>query len=57
MLGAGFIAEYHLAGLAAAGGAEVRVVVGRTRDKAEAVAKRFGVPEVSIDVDRHARSQ
>lgn len=50
MLGAGFIAEYHLAGLAAAGGADVRVVVGRTRVKAEAVAKRFGVPEASTDV-------
>ena len=51
MLGAGFIAEYHLAGLAAAGGADVRVVVGRTRDKAEAVAKRFAIPETSVDVE------
>ena len=50
MLGAGSIAEYHLAGLAAAGGADVRVVVGRTRDKALAVAQRFGVPEASTDV-------
>ena len=51
MLGAGFIAEYHLAGLAAAGGADVRIVVGRTRDKAAALAHRFGVPEVSTDVE------
>lgn len=51
MLGAGFIAEYHLAGLAAAGGADVRVVVGRTRDKAEAVARRFGVRDASVDVE------
>jgi predicted dehydrogenase len=50
MLGAGFIAEYHLAGLAAAGGAEVRIVVGRTRDKARALAGRFGIPESSTDV-------
>lgn len=57
LLGAGFIAEYHLAGLAASGGADVRVVVGRTRAKAEALAQRFGVPEASTDVaatlDRH----
>ena len=51
MLGAGFIAEYHLAGLAAAGGADVRIVVGRSRDKAEAVARRFGVPGAGADVD------
>jgi predicted dehydrogenase len=51
MLGAGFIAEYHLAGLAAAGGADVRVVVGRTGDKAEAIAKRFGVRDVSVDIE------
>lgn len=51
VLGAGFIAEYHLAGLAAAGGADVRVVVGRTRDKAEAVAKRFAVPGTSVDIE------
>ena len=51
MLGAGFIAEYHLAGLAAAGGASVRVVVGRTPDKARAVAARFGVADASSDVD------
>jgi predicted dehydrogenase len=50
MLGAGFIAEYHLAGLAAAGGADVRVVVGRTRDRALALAQRFGVPEAATDV-------
>ena len=51
MLGAGSIAEYHLAGLAAAGGADVRVVLGRTRDNAEALAKRFGVPDASTDVE------
>jgi predicted dehydrogenase len=34
MLGAGYIAEYHLTGLAAAGGACVRVIVGRTGERA-----------------------
>jgi myo-inositol 2-dehydrogenase/D-chiro-inositol 1-dehydrogenase len=49
MLGAGFIAEYHLAGLAAAGGASVRVIAGRSAGNAAALAKRFGIPEVATD--------
>jgi predicted dehydrogenase len=49
MLGAGFIAGYHLAGIAAARGAAVRVIVGRTREKARALAARFGVPDVADD--------
>jgi predicted dehydrogenase len=50
VLGAGFIAEYHLAGLAATGRADVRVVVGRSRDRTEALAARFGIPHASVDV-------
>lgn len=50
VLGAGHIAEYHLGGLAAAGGADVRVLVGRTRARVEPLARRFGVPETSIDI-------
>ena len=34
IIGAGFIADYHLDGLRAAGGADVRVIAGRSRDKA-----------------------
>jgi len=49
MIGAGYIAGYHLAGLAAAGGAEVRVLVGRTPDRAAALARRFGIPTVVSD--------
>jgi UDP-N-acetyl-2-amino-2-deoxyglucuronate dehydrogenase len=49
MLGAGFIAEYHLAGITAAGGAVVRVIAGRTREKAQALAARFGVSDVTDD--------
>jgi UDP-N-acetyl-2-amino-2-deoxyglucuronate dehydrogenase len=51
MLGAGFIAEYHLAGLAAAGSADVRVIVGRTLDRARALAQRFDVRDASDDVE------
>jgi predicted dehydrogenase len=50
VLGAGFIAEYHLAGLAAAG-ADVRVVASRTASRARALASRFGIPDASDDVD------
>ena len=50
VLGAGSIAEYHLAGLAATGRADVRVVAGRTPDKVARLAARFGVPEASTDV-------
>lgn len=49
MLGAGFIAEYHLAGLAATGRADVRVVVARSRATARAAADRFGVADASDD--------
>lgn len=50
MLGAGAIAEYHLAGLAAAGGADVRVIAGRSLDKTRALATRFGIAETTDDV-------
>ena len=49
MIGAGFIAEYHLGGLAAAGGASVRLIAGRNPDKARQLAARFGVHESSGD--------
>jgi predicted dehydrogenase len=48
-LGAGSIADYHLAGLAAAGGNAVRVIAARTTERAAAVAKRHGIPEVVTD--------
>lgn len=51
VLGGGTIAEYHLAGLAATGRADIRVVTGRTAANATALAARFGVPDVSTDVD------
>ncbi len=50
VLGAGFIAEYHLAGLAACGRAHVRTVVARHADRARAVAQRHGVPHADDDI-------
>jgi myo-inositol 2-dehydrogenase/D-chiro-inositol 1-dehydrogenase len=49
MIGAGFIAAYHLDGLRAAGGAQVRVLAGRTLDKAGALAARYDIPAVTTD--------
>ncbi len=51
VLGSGFIAEYHLVGLAATGRADVRVVAGRTHEKAAALAARFDIPNVSTDIE------
>ena len=52
MIGAGFIAEYHLSGLVSAGGASVRLITGRNQDKARQLADRFGVREISDDWHR-----
>lgn len=51
MLGAGFIAEYHLAALAQCERAQVRTIVARRRERARSLAARFGVPDASDDVD------
>ena len=50
MLGAGSIAEYHLAGLAATGCSVVRTVVARTPASARACADRFGVADAGDDL-------
>ncbi|MHB2169700.1 Gfo/Idh/MocA family protein [Alsobacter sp. R-9] len=50
LVGAGFIADFHLAGLAAIPDARVRVIASRSADRAVALAGRFGVPEVTEDV-------
>lgn len=50
LVGAGTIADYHLAGLAATTRAATRVVVSRGRAKAEAMARKHGVPEASDDL-------
>jgi predicted dehydrogenase len=49
VIGAGFIADYHVAGLAAAGGARVDVLVGRRRETTEAKASKLGIPRVETD--------
>jgi predicted dehydrogenase len=54
VLGAGFIAEYHLAGIAAAsmdGGAraEVRALAARSTERAAPLSRRFGIADVVTD--------
>lgn len=55
LLGAGFIAEYHLGGIAAAVAlpgaprAEVRALVGRSRERVMPLAAKFGVSDVLTD--------
>ena len=48
-IGAGYIADYHLGGLTAAGGADVRVIAGRSRERPAMLAKRYGIAEVVQD--------
>jgi predicted dehydrogenase len=49
VIGAGLISAYHLAGLAASGGADVRVLAARSTTRAAPLAKRFCIPEVATD--------
>jgi myo-inositol 2-dehydrogenase/D-chiro-inositol 1-dehydrogenase len=49
VIGAGLISVYHLDGLAAAGGAEVRVLAARSTTRAGPLARRYGIPEVATD--------
>ena len=49
VIGAGYIADYHLGGIAAAGGADIRVIMGRSRERTASVAMRYGIPAISHD--------
>lgn len=52
MLGAGFVAEFYMQGLKDVPGQEVAVVWSRTEARARKLASRWGIPEVSTDLDR-----
>jgi predicted dehydrogenase len=49
VIGAGLISTYHLDGLAAAGGADVRVLAARSTARAGPLARRYGIPDVATD--------
>lgn len=49
LIGAGFIADYHVGGLRAAGGAEIAALVGRRRETTEARAAALGIARVETE--------
>ena len=52
VIGAGFIANYHLAALATVPLADVCAIASRSAGKAQALARRWGVALATVDVDR-----
>jgi predicted dehydrogenase len=49
IIGAGFISEYHINGLVAAGGARISALVGRRLAPTEERARLFGIPRAETD--------
>lgn len=49
VIGAGFICDYHVAGIRAAGTGEVTTLVGRNRDRTARRASDLGIAQVSTD--------
>lgn len=49
VIGAGFISDYHVNGIRAAGGATVATLVGRDRARTEARARQLAVPRAETD--------
>ncbi len=49
MIGAGFISNYHLAGLAAVPAARVVVIASRNGERAARQAARFGIPDATTE--------
>lgn len=50
MLGAGFVAEFYLQGLANVNGQRVAVTFSRSRRRAESFARRWDIPEATTDL-------
>ncbi len=55
LVGAGFIADYHLGGLKGIPEAKVRVIASRTPQRAADLARRFGVADATGDVSAAIR--
>ena len=49
VIGAGDISHYHLSGLQAAGGADVRVIAGRRAERVAPLAAQYGIPDIETD--------
>jgi predicted dehydrogenase/nucleoside-diphosphate-sugar epimerase len=54
VVGAGFIADFHLAILARVPGVSVCVLVDTDKTRAEALAKRFGIAQIATSIDELA---
>jgi nucleoside-diphosphate-sugar epimerase/predicted dehydrogenase len=57
IVGAGYISEPHLAGLARLSDVEVVAICDLSRGRAEALAARFGVPKVYLDLEEMLRRE
>ncbi|MBI1898308.1 MAG: Gfo/Idh/MocA family oxidoreductase [Acidobacteria bacterium] len=51
MLGSGFVAEFYMQGLANVNGQEVALNYSRTGPRAEALARRWNIPESTTDLE------
>jgi predicted dehydrogenase len=52
MLGSGFVAEFYMQGLADVNGQQVVVNCSRSPQRAQGLAKRWGIPESTTDFDK-----
>lgn len=57
IVGAGYISEPHLAGLSRLQNVEVVAICDLSRGRAEALAARFGVPKVFLDLEEMLRTE
>jgi len=51
LIGAGFVCDFYMQGLSNVAGQAVQVVYSRTHATAAALAKKWGIPEISTDLD------
>ncbi|HEY8416523.1 MAG TPA: Gfo/Idh/MocA family oxidoreductase, partial [Limnochordales bacterium] len=51
MLGAGFVANFYMLGLKDVPGQEVKLVYSRTKQRADAFARQWSIPESTDDLD------
>ncbi|MDF1775417.1 MAG: Gfo/Idh/MocA family oxidoreductase [Rhizobiaceae bacterium] len=51
IIGAGFISEYHIDGIRAAGGADITTLVGRNLSKTKQRAEELQIAKASVDFD------
>lgn len=55
VIGSGFISEYHVDGIQAAGSADIATLVGRNQKTTSQRADKFGIPNASVDYEHVLR--